>query len=40
MSRNVDPRGDALWAIVGTCLGVLAILGALALWIGVGVRGF
>jgi hypothetical protein len=27
-----DPREDALWSLVGTLLGVLAIVVALVLW--------
>jgi hypothetical protein len=35
-----DPREDALWSIVGTLFGVLMIVGALVLWMGLVVHAF
>jgi hypothetical protein len=35
-----DPREDALWTIVGTLLGVLGVIVALVLWLGLGVHAF
>ena len=35
-----DPREDALWSIVGTLLGALAVVGALVLWMGLVVHAF